>query len=427
MNTEQKKKILLLIGGAATACLLFTGLLLLQHQRHGWPFSLHHAIPDPAGQDVMPQQGHEGQSAHKRVNIEFDPQWAEQLGLKTEPVRRESLAQASRAVATVVPDEERISHVHTRVSGWIEELYVRTTGETVRAGQALAGIFSQDLYASQVEYLALRAGANDMPKSAVIEGARRRLQVLGMNESEISGIERSGEARRLITITAPRAGIVLRRAVSVGTAVDPSTELMTIADLSEVWVLAETPESDAAQLKPGSVATLNFPESGREPFKATVDFIYPTLTERTRTVRVRLVVPNGDGKLRPGLYGSVEFSASPREALTVARDAVVYTGDAQHVFVQTENGVLEPRAVKIGGRAGDRIEITAGLAEGEQVVTAGVFLIDSESRLRASGGTGHSGHGSQRQRDEAAGADSGTTPQQHSDHGSSDDSKSADE
>jgi membrane fusion protein, copper/silver efflux system len=414
-DTSIRNKIYALLVAALAGSLTLTGILILQHNRHGWPFSLHHQVMEPA-QPASQQAPEAHAQAHARSSVEIDPGKAAQLGLRTEPVRRESMAPILRAVATVVPDEERVSHIHTRVAGWIEELYVRTTGETVRAGQALAGIFSQDLYASQVEYLALRAGAKDMPKSAVIEGARRRLQVLGMNDAEIAGIERTGAARRLVTITAPRAGVVLRRAVSAGTAVDPSTELMTIADLSEVWVLAEASEADAARLKPGATASLSFPESGRPPFKATVDFIYPTLTERTRTVRMRLRVPNPDGSLRPGLYGTVEFSAPPRESLTVARDAVVYTGDAQHVFVQAESGVIEPRDVQIGGRVGERIEVTAGLSAGEQVVTTGVFLIDSESRLRASGGAGHAGHGSPEQRDQATDADSKPVSGQHSNH-----------
>lgn len=414
MHAGKSKNAYMLLAGAIAACLLIIAALSLQHLRHGWPFSLHHQVMEPARPATQPQR-HEAQ-AHQRVSVEIDPGKAAQLDLQTEPVRRETMAPTLRAVATVVPDEERISHVHTRVAGWIEELYVRTTGETVRPGQALAGIFSQDLYASQVEYLALRSRAEDMPKSAIIEGARRRLQVLGMSAAEIAEIERTGEARRLVTITAPRAGVVLRRTVSAGTAVDPSTELMTIADLSEVWVLAETSEPDAAQLKPGVMATLAFPESGRPPFRAAVDFIYPTLTERTRTVRVRLRVPNVDGRLRPGLYGTVEFSAPPREALTVARDAVVYTGDAQHVFVRTESGVLEPRDIRIGGRIGERIEVIGGLSVGEQVLTTGVFLIDSESRLRASGGTGHAGHGGSGQGDQGGDADSKRTPAGHSNH-----------
>jgi membrane fusion protein, copper/silver efflux system len=171
-DTGMRNKIYALLAAALAGSLTITGILVLQHKRHGWPFSLHHQLMEPA--EPAPQQAPEAHAqAHARASVELDPGKAAQLGLLTEPVRRESMAPTLRAVATVVPDEERVSHIHTRVAGWIEELYVRTTGESVRAGQALAGIFSQDLYASQVEYLALRAGAENMPKSAVIEGACR--------------------------------------------------------------------------------------------------------------------------------------------------------------------------------------------------------------------------------------------------------------
>jgi RND family efflux transporter MFP subunit len=279
------------------------------------------------------------------------------------------------------------------VAGWLEALYVNTTGQSVRAGQPLAAIFSQELYSSQNEYLSALRRAGSGPASVVLDAARTRLEVLGMNDAEIAGIEKTGEARRLVTITAPRSGIVLNRGVSAGTAVDPSTEIVTLADLSQVWVIAEVAEADAAQVSTGATATLNFPMSGRDPFAAMVEFVYPTLTERTRTVRVRLPVPNRDGKLRPGMYGNAEFSPAARTALTVSRDAVIDTGESQHVFVHTSENMIEPRKVKIGARLADRVEILQGLTPGDHVVTSGVFLIDSESRLRASGGTGHSGHG----------------------------------
>jgi len=218
--------------------------------------------------------------------------------------------------------------------------------------------------------------------------------VLGMSDRDIAALERRGTARRLVTIVAPRGGIVLRRGITTGTAVDPSTELLTIADLERVWVLAELPEADAPAVRVGAQATLAFPGSGRAPFTARVEFIYPTLTERTRAVRVRFTVPNEDGALRPGLYGTATFASTSHEGLTVARDAVVDTGESQHVFVRTADDVLEPRRVRLGARLKDRIEVLDGLAAGEQVVTAGVFLIDSESRLRASGGgTAHGAHG----------------------------------
>jgi Cu(I)/Ag(I) efflux system membrane fusion protein len=169
---------------------------------------------------------------------------------------------------------------------------------------------------------------------------------------------------------------------------------MTIVDLSQVWVLAEVPAADAANIETGSQAILELPGAGRERLSASVDFVYPTVTERTRGVRARFVLPNADGKLRPGTYGTASFGALGRDALTIPREAVVETGDSQHVFVRTQEGTLEPRQVRLGRRLRDRFEVLEGLSAGEEVVSSGVFLIDSESRLRASSaGAGHSGHG----------------------------------
>lgn len=372
------------------------GALLVQHTRDGWPFSLHHELAD------VPAAEHAGREAAPpgptRVAIEVAPEQLEQLGVRTEVVRSETLAQPIRAVATVVPDETRVSHVHARVSGWIEELYVKSTGQSVRAGQPIAGIFSRELLASQTEYLAVLRAAASAPRSVVVQGARSRLKVFGMSEAAIEALEQRGEPRRLVTITSPRRGVVLHRGITVGTAVDPSTELVTIADLSRVWVLAEIAEADVPLVRAGVMATLSFPGSGKPPTHAAVEFLYPTLSERTRTLRVRFTIDNPDGSLRPGLYGHAELDIAPRMVLTVARDAIVDTGEEQHVFVITGPGQFEPRVVELGLRLHDRVELRSGVAEGEEIVASGVFLIDSESRLRASGGAGtghaHGGAGS---------------------------------
>jgi Cu(I)/Ag(I) efflux system membrane fusion protein len=330
-------------------------------------------------------------ATHSRVPIEASA--ARSLDIRLETVGRQSLAEKVRAVATIVPDESRISHVHTRVSGWIEHLDVNTTGEIVRAGQPLAHIFSQELLSSQTEYLAARrnAAASGIT-SAVVASGRTRLGVLGMTPGEIDAIEASGEPKRLVTVVAPRSGVVVNRGVTAGTSVDPSTTLLTIADLSRVWVLAEVPESSIPSVRVGTTAELDFPASGSPPFTARVDFVYPTLTERTRTLRVRMSAANAGGALRPGLYGTAAFEAAGQNVLTVPRDAVVDTGTRQHVFVAIGDR-FEPRPVTVGMQLADRVEIREGLAEGERIVAAGVFLLDSESRLRATGGTGVHNHG----------------------------------
>jgi Cu(I)/Ag(I) efflux system membrane fusion protein len=279
------------------------------------------------------------------------------------------------------------------VSGWVEQLDVNTTGEFVRAGQPLLRIFSQELLSSQTEYLAARRAASASGlATAVLESGRTRLSVLGMSAAEIDAIEVAGEPRRLVTIVAPRSGVVVTRGVTVGTSVDPSTPLVTVADLSRVWIIAEVPEAQITGIRVGSVATLDFPGSARAPFAARVDFVYPTLSAETRTLRVRFSVGNADGRLRPGLYGTATLQTPGPEVVTVPRDAVVDTGERQHVFVAAGDR-FEPRVVTLGLQLADRVEVRSGLAEGERIVASGVFLLDSESRLRATGGAAPHAHG----------------------------------
>jgi Cu(I)/Ag(I) efflux system membrane fusion protein len=378
--------------GAAVSVGLLSSLLLVQHLRHGWPFSLHHGLGSPvaAAKTSAPAMQPAAGTA-PRTAIELDPARLDAIGVRMERARRETIGEALRVIATIVPDETRVSHVHTRVAGWIEQLFVSTTGQRVRAGQPLAAIFSQELLSSQNEYLLAKRTMSQAAASAVLAASRDRLKVLGMTDDEIRTLDREGVARRLINVMAPRSGSVLHRGIAVGTAVDPSTELLTIADLSQVWVLAEVPEDGIAGIGPGTRASVDFSNTGRAAFEATVAFVYPTLTERTRTVRVRFDARNADGKLRPGVYGSVVFSLAPREALVVARDAVVDTGGTQHVFVVEHAKHFVPRRITLGMRLDDRVEVVSGLEEGETVVSSGVFLIDSESRLRASDGAG-TGH-----------------------------------
>jgi RND family efflux transporter MFP subunit len=390
--------VLLTMAGTVALC---GGALYVQHARNGWPFDR----PGATAPAVRGTAGLAAPDTPDRVAVDVSPEAMRQLGIRIEPVREDAISQTVRAVATVVPDESRLAHVHTRVAGWVEQLHVNTTGEFVRAGQPLARIFSQELLSSQTEYLAARRMAASGLSSVVVGSGRARLRVLGMTEEEIAAIEATGEPMRLVTVVAPASGVVANRGVTVGTSVDPSTELLTIADLSRVWVLAEVPEADIPAVRSGIPAQLDFPASGLAPFAARAEFVYPMLTEQTRTLRVRLSAPNPRGALKPGLYGAAVFEAQGRTALTVPRDAVVDTGLQQHVFVpvappagageprhDTAAG-FEPRVVRIGARFADRVEIVAGLEPGEHIVTTGVFLLDSESRLRATGGSGGHVHG----------------------------------
>ena len=242
---------------------VFTGALWAQHSREAWPFA---PRAQPAARwTCRPPSATTGSgSTHDRVPIDVTASTLQELDIRLEVVTRESLTEEVRAVATVVPDESRISHVHTRVSGWVEQLDVNTTGEMVRAGQPLARIFSQELFSSQTEYLAIRKTTSASGiTSVVVAGGRTRLTVLGMTPADIDAIEQTGEPKRLVTVAAPRSGVVVNRGVTVGTSVDPSTTLLTIADLSRVWILAEVPEANIPAVRVGTRAQLEFPASGR--------------------------------------------------------------------------------------------------------------------------------------------------------------------
>lgn len=390
---------------------LLSGLWVPYH-RHGWPFSFRLSATVAHQHHHAPASGHSGhvntvpspddRSGHAvagRTTVSLHPARQELIGVRFARVERTVLTESLRAVAIVVPDESRVSHVHTRVSGWIERLYVNTTGQRVRAGQPLAEIFSRELLSAQNEYLAIRQFAQDTDtirgsQTSLLEASRNRLRVLGMTDDEIALLDRTGTVRRTSTVVAQRSGVILHRGIAVGTAVDPSTELMTVVDLSRVWVFAEIPESFVPLVRVGTSVQLTFPAASRV-FASTLSFLYPTLSEQTRTLRVRMEVLNPEGTLRPGMYGTAEIQLTPRESLAIPRDALVDTGAEQHVFVRTAPDTLTPRRVVPGLRVGNRVEIREGLREGETIVASGVFLIDSESRLRASipEGGGHAGHG----------------------------------
>lgn len=341
---------------------------------------------------------HAAHAVEGRVAVTVPRDRLATVGVRLATVAEGDIGQPLRAVATVALDESRVSHVHTRVSGWIERLYVNTTGQRVERGAPLASIFSQELLASQNEYLSLRQGIATMGTAdtrRLMAASRGRLTVFGMTAAEIDAIERTGRATRTVTLVAPRSGVVIHRGIAVGTAVDPSTEILVVADLSRLWIEAEVPETEASAVHVGTPARLLFPALPTEGLAAPVEFIFPTVDERTRTVRVRFAVANESGALRPGMYGGAVLETGVHRALVVPRDALVDTGSSQHVFVASSDGSFTPRRVVIGTAMEDRVEVREGLTAGEQVVASGVFLIDSESRLRASGtGGGHAGHGS---------------------------------
>lgn len=313
------------------------------------------------------------------------------IGMRTARATPELLGPELRTVGFVSANESKIARVHTRFAGWIERLAVATTGEKVRRGQTLAGIYNLELLPAQQEFLTARSwnsGASaGKPSSTATSGleqdARGRLGLLGMSRGEIDRVASSGKVSRTIAVSSPIAGYVVRKDAVQGAFVQPGTELFEIADLSKVWVLADVYEYEIARVSVGQKARVEIAAYPQARFEGKIGFIYPTVDPDTRTLRVRLELDNKDMRLRPGMYGDVIIELGQSQGVVVPSEALVDTGELQYVFIAKEGGRFEPRRVRVGARTGDKVQILEGVSPGETVVTTANFLIDSESRLHA--------------------------------------------
>lgn len=325
------------------------------------------------------------------VPVELTAERIQLLGMRTAVVKRELLNPEIRTVGFVTASETGLVEVHTRFSGWVEQLLVSQTGAKVSRGQVLATIYSPELLAAQQELVNALRWASERGEGSresgaltnrLAEDARHRLELLGIADDDIDRIARSG-ATRALPIRSPANGHVTRKDVVQGVFVQPGAKLFELADLSTVWVLAEVYEYEVDRVRLQQTARLQLASYASQGFEGKVEFIYPTLDPDTRTLRLRLVFQNPNLKLRPGMYGDVVIETGRTEGLLVPSESVVDTGEVQYAFVAREGGRFEPRKVRLGMRSGTNVEVLDGLSEGETVVTTANFLIDSESRLRA--------------------------------------------
>ncbi len=346
---------------------------------------------DPMGMEYVPV--YEGDAdTGDTLKISLDK--VQKLGVRTEAAQLRSLAQHVRAVGTVQVDESALHIVTTKFEGYIEKLYVDQTGQQVRRGQPLMDIYSPDLVLAEDEYVAARQGAESLANAgadargaaaSLAEAALARLENWDIGGAQIKRLKEGGKPSRTLALTAPVSGIVLEKRAIQGMRFMPGEPLYQIADLSTVWVIADVFEQDLAKVTVGQTATVAFSALPGMKFTGKVTFVYPTVTPETRTAKVRIVLPNTQGHLRPALYGTVEI-ASPvdiRPVISVPDSAVLDTGAAQTVLVERGEGLFEPRDVKLGTRAEGYVQILDGLKENEKVVVSANFLIDAESNLRA--------------------------------------------
>jgi RND family efflux transporter MFP subunit len=314
------------------------------------------------------------------------------IGVKFATAEMTDSAETIRTVGTVAYDETRVEHVHTRIDGWVEKVFVNFIGDFVKQGQPLLTIYSPELLASQQELLLARRArdlmaGNPMASaaesgSALFDAARRRLELWSLSQEQIQQVLDTGQPIRNVTLYSPATGFVLQRSVFPNQKVTPESDLFTIADLSRVWIMADVFESDIPSIRPGASARVTF-TSGAAPLNARVAYVQPQVDPMTRTLKVRLEAANPGGRLKPDMFVNVELGVPGARRLTVPADAVLDTGARQTVFVDLGNGYLEPRQVTAGARSAGRVTITSGLTAGERVVASGTFLIDSESQLKA--------------------------------------------
>jgi Cu(I)/Ag(I) efflux system membrane fusion protein len=339
------------------------------------------------------------------TSVRITPERVQLIGVRTARVERTSAGGRLDLVGFVTPDESRLRRVHIRVSGWVRQLYANEAGMRVTAGQPLLALYSPELYQTEQEYLIARGGGmahmggvgasgatGAGPGEAGAAGAgmeegagpaAARLRLLGVPEEEIHRLEHEGKASDRLVLRAPSSGTVLERGVVEGQYVGADTPLLTLADLSRVWVMADLYEMDITRVHVGDAARFTVDALPGRSFAGRIEFVYPTVSNETRTLKARVVLGNDGGSLRPGMYGRVAVESRGGSGLSVPGEAVVRAGEHSYVFLAHAGGRFEPRLVWTGTSQGDRIQVLKGVAEGDTVVSSASFLIDSESRLKA--------------------------------------------
>ena len=336
--------------------------------------------------DMVPVYEDEAAAAESSA-ITIDPVTMQNMDLRTGLVTRGPLRRVVRTVGVVDFDETALTEVTTKFKGWVEKLYVDSTGQQVHRGDPLFEIYSPELYSAQVEYLlALNQPTNlaGAGAQALQSSALAKLKFLDIPDEQIAQIRQDGQAKKTLRINAPRDGIVVEKMVVEGQMVEAGMKLYRLADLGTVWVQSQIYEQDLPIVRLGQEATVSLSYLPDRKFRGRVTYVYPTVDEKTRTAKVRMEFHNPGYFLKPGMFTTVELTAelSP-SAVLVPDSAVLRSGENNTVFVALEGGKFEPRTVALGLRAeGNLYQVLSGLSEGERIVTSGQFMLDSESQLR---------------------------------------------
>jgi len=315
------------------------------------------------------------------ANVKLTPERQQLIGVQTGMTEMRSMGRSVRTVGRVAVDETRLDKISTKFDGYIEKLYVNVTGQQIRKGQPLFSVYSPDLLATQQEYLLAMRAAKQSP--SLLVAARQRLLLWDITPAEIRKLERTGTARKSITIYSPTNGYVLNKIAVEGARVTPGEPLFDIANLNRVWIQADVYESELQFIRLGATATTTLSYIPGRTWTGRVTFIAPTVDPLTHTVKVRSEFDNADGALKPEMFGDVVIEQPARQVVVVPESAVLQTGTRSVVFVVKDDGTFEPREIQVGTKSEGFYEVRSGLKAGVKVATQANFLIDSESRLKA--------------------------------------------
>lgn len=346
------------------------------------------------GMDLVPVYADEAQSTEGQVSI--NPVVVQNMNIRTAPVQRKDLSTTVNTVGRVEYDEQKLYNVSTKISGWIEQLYVNSTGQMVQRGQPLFSIYSPELVTTQREYLLAlntldKISGSDFEtvrggSTSLLKAARKRLDYWDIPESEIERLKQTGEVQKTLTLRAPATGVVAQKDAVEGEHIKAGSNIYQIADLSTVWVQTSVYDYEVPFIREGLPAEMELSYQPGKTYQGSVAYIYPEVEQESRTIKVRLEFPNPKLDLKPGMYANVRIKSSPiSDAVVIPSEAVIRTGERNVVFVALGEGQFEPREVTLGVEGGTRneeLQVLSGVEPGEMVVTSAQFLIDSESRLQ---------------------------------------------
>jgi RND family efflux transporter MFP subunit len=352
------------------------------------------------GMDLVPVDTGDGGAADAVAQegqgtvVRIDPAVVQNMGVKTTPVSFRDLTKEIRTVGYLEYDQEKMVSVTTKFSGFIEKVYVNYVGQDVRKGEPLFEVYSPELVQTEQELLSALAYADELEGTSadaaarahgLVDAARRRLEYWDISAEQIRRLEEQGEVFRTLTVTAPASGVVMKRMKGLeGMAIRPGMEALHIADLSTLWLTVEVFEDQLVWIEPGARAEVRLTYYPGETFNAKVLFVEPEVSEKSRSARLTLRVPNPDGRLRVGMYATVLFDpVAVADALAVPSEAVLRTGDRNVVVVALGEGRFAPQEVTLGREGEGYVQVLEGLEAADEVVTSAQFLIDSESNLRA--------------------------------------------